>query len=142
MDKSDSAIEWHLFSLSSDHTVCQQKNCNITSDKDLMPAKGYLRTLIKLFYRLPSGIRVLIMEYILRSPFRAKGVIGTVGFATVNMTGRLSGWVFPDKNPYSIYIALGSVTQKPLVINGAIQIRDVLNVTAIFDHNVIGTGCG
>ncbi|HEX3048593.1 MAG TPA: 2-oxo acid dehydrogenase subunit E2 [Bacillota bacterium] len=93
--------------------------------------------MINLFYRIPSKIRVLIMEYIIKSPFRAKQVIGTVGFATVNMSGRISGWVFPDKNPYSLYIALGSITKKPLVVRNEVQIREVLNMTAIFDHNVI-----
>jgi pyruvate/2-oxoglutarate dehydrogenase complex dihydrolipoamide acyltransferase (E2) component len=112
---------------------------NITNENDLfMPEKPHLgKILINLFYRIPSKIRVFLMEITLKSPFRAKQVIGTIGFATVNITGRLSGWVFPDKNPYSLYVALGSLTKKPLVVKNEIQIREVLNLTAIFDHNII-----
>jgi pyruvate/2-oxoglutarate dehydrogenase complex dihydrolipoamide acyltransferase (E2) component len=95
------------------------------------------KMLLGLFYGIPSKIRVFVMETILRSPFRAKQVIGTIGFATVNITGRLSGWVFPDKNPYSLYIALGSINKKPLVVQNEVKVRDVLNMTVIFDHNII-----
>lgn len=123
--------------LDIDREIKKEINKHITSDKDFLPQKTYLRTLITLFYWLPSRARVFIMESLLKNPFRAKQIIGTVGFATVNMTGELSGWVFPDKNPYSLYIALGSVTKKPRVVSDEIQIREVLNMTVIFDHRVI-----
>lgn len=112
---------------------------NITDGNDLfMPEHPFLgKLLLSLFYFIPSKVRTLIMQYTIRSPFRAKQLLGTVGFNTVNMAGRLSGWVFPSKNPYSLYIALGSITKKPLVINDDIQIREVLNMSVIFDHNII-----
>jgi pyruvate/2-oxoglutarate dehydrogenase complex dihydrolipoamide acyltransferase (E2) component len=123
--------------LEIDQEIRTEVDRTITSEKDFLPEKAYWRILLNLFYRIPSKIRVLLMEYMLRSPVRAKGIVGTVGFATVTMAGQPSGWVFPDKNPYSLYIALGSVTKKPLVIKNEIVIRDVLNLTAIFDHSVI-----
>lgn len=103
-----------------------------------MPEKPMLGKLfLNLFYGIPSKIRVFAMESMIKNPVRARQLIGTVGFATVNLGGRLSGWVFPDKNPYSLYIALGSVTKKPVVVKNEVRIREVLNMTVIFDHNVI-----
>ncbi len=94
-------------------------------------------TLLRFFYGFPSFMRVLFMERLVKKPMRAKKILGTVGFATVSMTGGLSGWTFPSKNAYSLYIALGSITKKPLVMGEEIKIRDVLNMSVIFDHNII-----
>ena len=78
-----------------------------------MPEKPWLGKLfLDMFYGIPSKLRVFAMQAMIKNPVRARQLIGTIGFATVNLTGRLSGWVFPDKNPYSLYIALGSVSKK------------------------------
>jgi pyruvate/2-oxoglutarate dehydrogenase complex dihydrolipoamide acyltransferase (E2) component len=125
--------------LEIDQEIRDAVDKTIESENDFfMPEKPHLgKILLDLFYGIPSKIRVFLMETTLKSPFRAKQVIGTIGFATVNITGRLSGWVFPDKNPYSLYIALGSINKKPLVVKNEVQIREVLNMTVIFDHNII-----
>ena len=120
--------------LEIENEINEQVAKEIKDEKDLF---DFNYKFINLFYKFPSGIRVFLMEKMLKNPIRAKKLIGTVGFATVSMAGRLSGWVLPVKNPYSLYIALGSINKKPLVENDEIVIRDVLNLTVIFDHNVI-----
>ena len=125
--------------LEIDQEIKSETSKEIGNGNDLfMPDKPLLgKALLKFFYAIPSAVRVFIMGYIIKNPFRAKKVIGTIGFATDNITGRLTGWVFPSKNPHSLFIALGSVNKKPLVVNNEIQIRDVLNMSVIFDHNII-----
>lgn len=95
------------------------------------------RILLMLFYAIPAAVRVFIMEIILKSPRRSKRVIGTVGFANVNMTGRLSGWAFPLKEPYSLYVSMGSIIKKPVIVRNNIEKCNVMNLMIIFDHNII-----
>jgi hypothetical protein len=111
----------------------------ITSESELfVPGESpAAKVLVKLFYSIPSRLRIFIMQLFLRNPVRAQKTIGTVGFANVSMAGRLSGWTFPTKNPYSLYFALGSINKKALVVQDEIKVREVLNLTAIFDHRVI-----
>jgi pyruvate/2-oxoglutarate dehydrogenase complex dihydrolipoamide acyltransferase (E2) component len=119
--------------------IDEQINRTVSADDDL-----YLKNrskadqrMVKFMLALPSKLRVMLMETMVRNPFRHKQIFGTVGFATVNITGRLSAWVFPNKNAHSLYIALGSITKKPVVVKNEVQVREVLNITAIFNHNVI-----
>lgn len=132
-----SANKKTVFEIDSEIKSASEKA--IVDGTDLFMAEHPLlgKLFLTLFYLIPSKFRVLLMQRTIKSPFRAKKILGTVGFNTVNMAGRLSGWVFPNKNPYSLYIALGSITKKPLVINNEIKIREVLNMTIIFDHNII-----
>jgi pyruvate/2-oxoglutarate dehydrogenase complex dihydrolipoamide acyltransferase (E2) component len=122
-----------------DTEIQNEVNKKIDTQIDLfMPEKPKSgKILLSLFFMLSSKLRVAIIKIMTRTPMKAKKTIGTVGFATVNMTGRLSGWTLPTKNPYSLYIALGSVNKKPVVVNDKIVAREMLNMTAIFDHNVI-----
>jgi len=126
-----------IFEIDKEIKIESEKKIIKGEDLFVVKNKKSGKFLLQLFYMIPSKARVYIMDLVLRKPGRAKNVVGTVGFATVNMAGRLAGWAFPTKNPYSLYIALGSINKKPLVIKNEIKIRDVLNMTTIFDHNII-----
>jgi pyruvate/2-oxoglutarate dehydrogenase complex dihydrolipoamide acyltransferase (E2) component len=83
------------------------------------------------------------MNIILKNPFWTRKICGTVGMTTINISGRLSGWILPTRNPYNLNFGIGSICKKPLVINDEIKIRDVLNLTVCFNHDIIdGTPAG
>lgn len=77
------------------------------------------------------------MKKTIQNPFLTKKTAGTVGITTVTMGGRLSGWAFPLKSQLNLFFALGSVNKKAIVVDDEIKIRDVLNLSVIFNHAVI-----
>lgn len=122
-----------------DQEITKEINRKVYSESELfMPKNLFFGELfLKLFYFLPSFIRITLMKIMINNPIMAQKQLGSVGFATVNMNGKLSGWTLPTKNPYSIYVSLGSISKKPWIIEDRIEARDILNVSVIFDHNVI-----
>jgi pyruvate/2-oxoglutarate dehydrogenase complex dihydrolipoamide acyltransferase (E2) component len=71
-----------------------------------------------------------------RNPFLLKDFGGTVNLTSVGMFGDLSGWGIPI-GVSSLMFALGSITNKPGVIDDKIEIRDILHATIMFDHDII-----
>jgi len=62
---------------------------------------------------------------------------GTVGVSAVGMFGEgHSGWgIFPVTNVLGLIV--GSIAWKPAIVEGRIEPREILNLTVVFDHNVI-----
>ena len=95
------------------------------------------RTALRLYYALPRALRVLSLRWLTANPFRAKRHSGTLTVTTVNAIGRSSGWIVPTRTWHSLLVALGSVTRKPWVVSGKVEVREILNLTICFDHDVI-----
>jgi len=106
-------------------------------DMFFMKNKKQQEVFLRLFYSLPQFLRVMILKKLIGSPFRFKKFGGTTGITTVNIGSRVSGWVFPITNTYNIYFAIGSVKKKPVVQNNNIVIRDIMNLSVLFNHDVI-----
>lgn len=91
---------------------------------------------LKFYALLPQFIRLWIWKLILSNPMRIKKMMGTVVVTSVGMMGAVKGWFIP----YSIHpvcFALGSIIKKPGVNKGNIEIREMLEMTILFDHDVI-----
>jgi pyruvate/2-oxoglutarate dehydrogenase complex dihydrolipoamide acyltransferase (E2) component len=52
------------------------------------------------------------------------------------MAGRFPGWILP-KSLHNLCFGIGAVVPKPWVVDGKIQVREILNLTVLFDHDVI-----
>ena len=89
-----------------------------------------------IYYYLPGILRRAVWKLILRNPEFAFKKMGNVAVTSVGMMGRINGW-FIHKSVHPISFGVGSVIKKPVVINNEIQIREILNVTVLFDHDVI-----
>ncbi|WP_291383723.1 2-oxo acid dehydrogenase subunit E2 [Demequina sp.] len=63
-------------------------------------------------------------------------VQGTVVLSAVGMFGSGGGWGLALPS-HTLGITVGDITQKPGVHNGEIAIREYLNVTRDFDHNIV-----
>ncbi len=90
----------------------------------------------RLVQRWP-GLMLLVGRVLLRSPFYFKRSGGTCEITAVGMFGKGSGWGIPYATPYSLFLTLGGISEKPGVIDGQIAIREYLSLTVSLDHDVI-----
>lgn len=103
----------------------------------ILGASGLSRTALKLYYALPQWLRLISMRWLLRNPFRAKRHAGTAIVTTVNAVGRSAGWILPTRTMHNLSVAFGSIARKPWVVEGEVQVREILHLTLSFDHDVI-----
>jgi pyruvate/2-oxoglutarate dehydrogenase complex dihydrolipoamide acyltransferase (E2) component len=89
-----------------------------------------------LYFRLPKILRTAFGRLLARDPFFVKEYTGTVGISAVGMMGNFKGWAIPI-SPQPLYFALGGIVQKPGVVEKKIEIREVLNLSFVFDHDVV-----
>jgi pyruvate/2-oxoglutarate dehydrogenase complex dihydrolipoamide acyltransferase (E2) component len=61
---------------------------------------------------------------------------GTVGVTAVGMFGKGAGWGIPV-NDHTLDLTLGGIAEKPGVVDGHIAIREYLNITLSFNHDLI-----
>jgi pyruvate/2-oxoglutarate dehydrogenase complex dihydrolipoamide acyltransferase (E2) component len=92
--------------------------------------------MMKLYYLLPGFIRRMVWNRMIHSPFMTKENMGTVMVTSVGMIGKINGWVIP-MSVHPLTFAIGSVIKKPGVVDGKIEIREYLHITAAIDHDVI-----
>ena len=71
-----------------------------------------------------------------RSPQVWKKYRGTVGIIAVGMFGQGAGWGIPLAS-HSLWMTVGGIGEKPVIIDGHIAIRDYLSLTISFDHDII-----
>ncbi len=90
----------------------------------------------RLVQRWP-GLMLLIGRMLLRSPFYFKRSGGTCEISAVGMFGKGSGWGILFATPYSLFLTLGGISEKPGVVDGQIAIREYLSLTVSLNHDVI-----
>lgn len=108
--------------------VSDENDYVLEQDREKLP--------LKLFALLPQFIRVWIWKLLLSNPMRIKKMMGTVVMTSIGMMGAVKGWFIP----YSIHpvcFALGSIIKRPGVHKGKIEVREMLEMTILIDHDVI-----
>jgi len=88
------------------------------------------------YWHLPEFTRALLWRAWLGSPYWRKRLTGTVGISALGMFGKGTGWGIPIST-YTLSITVGGITEKPGQIKGRVEVREYLNITASFDHDVI-----
>lgn len=110
----------------------------VVNEKDFVLGKHqFSKASLRLYYALPQWMRLVLMRWLLRNPFRARRHAGTAIVTTVNAVGRSAGWILPTRNMHSLAISFGSITKKPWVVKGEVKIREIMHLTVTFDHDVI-----
>ena len=110
----------------------------ITNEKDFILNKHqFSKASLRLYYNMPQWIRMLLMKWVFRNPFKAKMNAGTVMVTTISAIGKSAGWIIPTRNMHSIAISFGSITKKPWIYNGDVAVREIMHLTITFDHDVI-----
>lgn len=62
--------------------------------------------------------------------------MGNVAFTSLGMMSIINGWFIPI-SVHPICFGIGSIIKKPRVVNNTIEIREMLNVSILLDHDVI-----
>jgi pyruvate/2-oxoglutarate dehydrogenase complex dihydrolipoamide acyltransferase (E2) component len=106
----------------------------------LPPNRGlptWLRTAMLLPWPLSALFKAFIRMAGRRDPTIVTSMGGTVSITAVGMFGEgYSGWgIYPATEVLGLVV--GSIALKPAVVEGRIEPRELLNLTVIFDHNVI-----
>lgn len=89
------------------------------------------------FLLLPALLRRLFYWVVMRMPHSFREYSASVLVTAVGMFGKgHAGWGLPMPN-FTLTVTLGGVAEKPGVIDGRIEIREMMNVTVSFDHDII-----
>ena len=89
----------------------------------------------KIYYHLPGFLRKIFWRFLLSHPQFAYDKMGNVAITSLGMIGRINGW-FIHRSIHPVSFGIGSVIKKPVVNKDRIEIRDILNMTVLLDHDV------
>lgn len=90
----------------------------------------------KLYFYLPAFIRRAIWKGLLRFPHLVFSKMGNVAITSLGMFGKINGWFIPI-SIHPLSFGIGSIIKKPLVVNDKIEIREIMNMTVLINHDVI-----
>jgi pyruvate/2-oxoglutarate dehydrogenase complex dihydrolipoamide acyltransferase (E2) component len=98
---------------------------------------SWFRSALLLPWPLSGWFNALVRLAINRDPTILASMAGTVGITAVGMFGKgMSGWGLVPVT-HVLDLVVGSTTRKPAVVEGRIEPREILNLTMVFDHDVI-----
>ena len=87
--------------------------------------------------RVPRFGRLLFFWILKMNPQWFKQMAGTVVLTSVGMFGKGGGWGIGFLSTHNLGITVGGINEKPGVHQGHIAIREILNLTLSFDHDII-----
>lgn len=104
------------------------------------PGRGvptWLSTALLLPWPLSGLAKAVLGMVMSRNPLIRVSTSGTVFVTSVGMFDKgHSGWGITT-TPHSLSLVVGSMTWKPVVVDGQIEPREILNLTVLFDHDVV-----
>ena len=100
------------------------------------PKSGRLSRGTALSLRLPGPLRRLFFRLPQWFPRRWKRIAGTVAITSIGMFGTGGGWAVTPTN-YTLQLTVGGIDRKPAVVDGDVEPREFLSLTATFDHDVV-----
>jgi len=93
--------------------------------------------LIDMAPRLPAFMRDIFYWALHMNPHWFKKIQGTTLITSVGMFGQGGGWGFGFLPFHTLGLTVGGITAKPGVVGGRIEIRQVLDLTISFDHDIV-----
>ena len=97
----------------------------------------WFRSAMLLPWPLSKLVKSLMSVATRRDPTIRISTTGTVFVTAVGMFGKgHSGWGI-STTPHSLGLVVGSMAWKPAVVDGLIEPREILNLTVLFDHDVV-----
>ncbi|QPV62292.1 2-oxo acid dehydrogenase subunit E2 [Halosimplex litoreum] len=89
-----------------------------------------------LAFRLPGPVRRLVWRLPQWFPRRWTETAGTVAVTSVGMAGSGGGWALSPTN-YTVQLTVGGIAEKPRIVDGELEAREILHLTVTFDHDVV-----
>ena len=90
----------------------------------------------RFYYYLPGYMRRMFWRFMIRKPSLAYRQMGNVSLTSVSMMGQVNGWFVPI-SVHPVCFGFGGISMKPVVRRNEIVIREMLNMTILFDHDVV-----
>ena len=87
--------------------------------------------------RAPRFVRLGFFRLLKWNPHWFKRLSGTVIVTSVGMFGRGGGWGLGFLPLHTLGVLVGGIAAKPAVYEGEIVIREFLNLTVSFDHDIV-----
>jgi pyruvate/2-oxoglutarate dehydrogenase complex dihydrolipoamide acyltransferase (E2) component len=100
------------------------------------PASSKEMSFMRWFLWLPGPVRRLFYTLVNKNPRLMRAYTSSVLLTAVGMFGRGGGWGIPMAT-FPLTVTLGGIAQKPGVVEGRIEVREYLDVTLSFDHDII-----
>jgi hypothetical protein len=126
----------------ANHKTYRQIHDEIRSvqSEPVPPNRGipnWFRSVMMLPQPLPKIFISLIGIFTGRDPKIAVSMAGTVSITAVGMFGKgHSGWGITF-TPQTLALVVGGAAIKPAIIEGRVEPREILNLTMLFDHDII-----
>ncbi len=114
--------------------IMEAKKRDLT-EKDIVLQKKS-KNFERVYYLLPRFLRSSFWKYLLKHPKIAFSKMGNVAFTSIGMMGKVNGWFIPI-SIHPVCFGVSSIIKKPMVIDDRIEIREILNMSILIDHDVI-----
>jgi pyruvate/2-oxoglutarate dehydrogenase complex dihydrolipoamide acyltransferase (E2) component len=98
---------------------------------------SWFRSAMLLPWPLSGWFNALVHMVIRRDPTIVTSMAGTVGISSVGMFGEGQGGWGISTGSHVLDLIVGSTAWKPAVVEGRIEPREILNLTVVYDHDVI-----
>jgi hypothetical protein len=118
------------------HDEIQHAKTQDISQEDVVLGDRQYRLATKLYFILPGFLRRTMWRFVLKRPNIAKNGMGSVMLTSIGMMGRMNGW-FIHSSIHPLSFGVSSIIQKPWVVDGAVKVREILNITVLMDHDVM-----
>jgi pyruvate/2-oxoglutarate dehydrogenase complex dihydrolipoamide acyltransferase (E2) component len=93
--------------------------------------------LVDIAPRIPRFLRLLYFWVLKKNPPWFQQMAGTTVITSVGMFGKGGGWGLGFLPTHTLGITVGGIAEKPGVVDGQIAIREYLNLTVAFDHDIV-----
>jgi len=90
----------------------------------------------RIYYVLPGFVRRFFCKFLLKNPRLAFEKMGNVAVTSIGMARNVNGWFIPV-SVHPVCFGIGNIVKKPKVIDDKIEIREILNMTVLMDHDVM-----
>ncbi len=98
---------------------------------------SWFRSAMLLPWPLSRLFKALMLMAIRRDPTIVTSMAGTVGISSVGMFGKgHAGWGIAT-GTHGLDLVVGGTVRKPAEVEGRIELREILSLTIIFDHDII-----
>ena len=103
----------------------------------ILPQGERVPRLVAVFARMPRILRKIVWWKFRRDPILKKRMMGTIGVTAVGMYGHSGGWALTPGGYQSLVIAVGGISKRPVLEDGALGEREFLDLTLMLDHDVV-----
>src|SRR5947209_28188 len=86
---------------------------------------------------VPSFVRQIFLQFMLKNSRLVKEYLGTVGLTAIGMFGDRGGWGIGLPSLHTLGIVVGGIAERPALVDGKIEAHEYLSVTLNFDHDII-----